>query len=139
MALKRQLTALIWAAAVLVAAQFLPGVAQAHSGHDHASHSVAVASSELSAEPAKPAEATRAAAVTELASADSDAMPAAPSGGCNGSCCGTGAGCCGAALLFSPSAALPKVGVARQPIGSASPIPPGIDPDALRKPPKSFA
>lgn len=138
MALKRQLLTLLWAAAVLIAAQFLPSVAQAHAGHDHASHSVAVAVPDRLVDADKSAEAERAAAPTELASVDSGTIPAAPSSGCNGSCCGTGNACCGAILLFS-SAALPDVGAGRQPVGTASSAPPGIDPDALRKPPKSFA
>jgi hypothetical protein len=138
MALKRQLATLLWAATVLAAAQFLPSIAQAHAGHDHASHSVAVALPDRPADTDKSAEAEQAAAPAELASVDSNATPAAPSGGCNGSCCGTGNACCGAILLFSP-AALPDVGVGRQPVGTASSAPPGIDPDALRKPPKSFA
>ena len=143
MVLKRQLAALIWAATVLIAAQFLPSVAQAHAGHNHASHSVAAAHDVAAAlsghvvDSAESAKAERAAAPTELASVNSNTIPAAPSGGCNGSCCGTGSACCGAILLFS-SAALPDVGVGQQPVGTASSAPPGIDPDALRKPPKSF-
>lgn len=138
MALKRQLATLLWAAAILIAAQFLPSVAQAHAGHDHASPSVVAALSDHVADPAKSAEAERAAEPAELASVDSSIIPAAPSNGCNGSCCGTGNACCGAVLLFS-SAALPDVGVGQQPVGTASSAPLGIDPDALRKPPKSFA
>ena len=144
MVLKRQLAALIWAATVLIAAQFLPTVAEAHAGHDHASHSVAAAHgvaaplSDHVVDPAESANAERAAAPTELASVNSNNIPAAPSGGCNGSCCGTGNACCGAVLLFS-SAVLPDVGGGQQPVGTASSAPPGIGPDALRKPPKSFA
>ena len=138
MALKRQLATLFWAATVLVAAQFMPSIAQAHAGHDHTSHSVAVAFSDRLADPDKSADAERAAAPAELASVNSNTIPAVPSGGCNGSCCGTGNACCGAVLLFS-SATLPDVGVGQQPVGTASSAPPGIDPDALRKPPKSFA
>jgi hypothetical protein len=135
---KRQLATLLWAAAVLIAAQFLPSVAQAHAGHDHASPSVVAALSDHVADPAKSAEAKRAAAPAELASVDFSTIPAAPSSDCNGSCCGTGNACCGAILLFS-SVSLPDVGAGQQPVGTASSAPPGIDPDALRKPPKSFA
>ncbi len=138
MALKRQLSTLLRAAAVLIAAQFLSSVAQAHAGHDYASPSVVAALSDHVADPAKSAEAKRAAAPTELASVDSSTIPAAPSSGCNGSCCGTGNACCGAILLFS-SVCLPDVGAGQQPVGTANSAPPGIDPDALRKPPKSFA
>lgn len=139
MALKRQLSTLLWAAVVLIAAQFLPGVAHAHAGHDHVSPLVVVALSEHVADPAKSAEAKRAAALAELASVDSRTIPAAPSGGCNGSCCGTGTTCCGAVVLFTSGAVLPDVGVARQPMGTAGTAPPGNHPDALRKPPRSFA
>lgn len=138
MALKRQLAALIWAATVLIAAQFLPSVAQAHAGHDHASHGVEFAISDRIADTGKSPEAERATVPTELLSLDSNSIPGAPSGGCNGSCCGTGAACCGAVLLFS-SATLPDIDVGQQPVGVVSSAPPGIDPDALCKPPKSFA
>jgi hypothetical protein len=138
MALKRQLATLLWAATVLIAAQFLPSVAQAHGGHDHASQSVVAALSDHVVDPAKSAEANRTTAQAEVASVDFGTIPVAPSGGCNGSCCGTGNACCGAILLFS-SVSLPDVGVGQQPVGTASSAPPGIDPDALRKPPKSFA
>ena len=143
MVLKRQLAALIWAATVLIAAQFLPSVAHAHAGHDHASHSVAAAHgvaaplSDHVVDSAESAKAER--ALTELASVDSRTIPGAPSSGCNGSCCGTGNACCGGAILLFSSATLPDVGVGQQPVGTASTAPPGIDPDALRKPPKSFA
>ncbi|MGE3148556.1 MAG: hypothetical protein AB7K04_05750 [Pseudorhodoplanes sp.] len=138
MGLKRQLATLLWAAAVLIAAQLLPSFAQAHAGHDHASQSVVAALSDHVADPAKSTEAKRAAASAELASVDSSTIPAAPATGCNGSCCGTGNACCGAILLFS-SVSLPEVGAGQQLVGTASSAPPGIDPDALRKPPKSFA
>jgi hypothetical protein len=142
MALKRQLAALIWAATVIIAAQFLPSIAQAHPGHDHVSSSVAATHGSAAAlsdhHTADPTEAERAAVPVELATIDFDTVPAVPAGGCNGSCCGTGSACCGAILLFS-SIALPDVGAGRQPVGSASSAPPGADPDTLHRPPKSFA
>jgi len=133
MALKRQLAILLWAAAVLIAAQ-LPSVAQAHAGHDHAAPSAVAI---LSVHDADPAKAKRAAAPAELSSVEDRIIPAAPSSG-NCSCCGTGSACCGAIYLFAP-AVLPDVSIERQPVGTASSVPPGIDLDALRKPPKSFA
>ena len=138
MALKRQLATLLWAAAVLIAAQFLASIAHAHAGHDHVSPDVTAALSDHVADSAKSDEVKRAAVPAELASADSTTIPAIPSGGCNGSCCGTGSACCCAILVLS-SAALPDVRVGQQPVGTAMSAPPGIDPDALRKPPKSFA
>jgi hypothetical protein len=139
MALKRQLAALVWAAAVIVAAQFLASVAQAHAGHDHASHSAVVVSVDRVADTDKSAEAEQITAPVELVSVDSNPIPAVPSSGCNGSCCGTGTTCCGAVVLFASAASLPDVGVGRQPLGLASAALPGIHPGALRKPPKSFA
>jgi hypothetical protein len=136
---KQQLAALIWAAIVLIAAHFVPSVAQAHAGHEHASHSVAVASLDRVADTDKSAEAARVRAPAEFVSVDSNPIPAAPSGGCNGSCCSTGTTCCGAVGLFTSAASLPDVGVGRQPLGLASAALPGIHPGALRKPPKSFA
>ena len=138
MALKRQLATLFWAATVLIAAQFLPSVAQAQAGHDHALLGVAISLSDRVTDTDR-SEAERATAPTELLSVDSDNIPAAPFGGCNGSRCGTGTACCGAVLLFSSAATLPDVGIARQPVDAAGSAPRGIDPDTLRKPPKSFA
>jgi hypothetical protein len=143
MMLTRLLSALICAATVLVTAQFLPNVAQAHGGHDHA-NSVAftspdhVTNSGLHGDDAAgSAKTKRAAEHTEVA--PSDTIPATPSGTCTGSCCGNGVACCGAAFLFPPAVTLPDIGIARQPVITASLGPTGIDPDALRKPPKSLA
>ena len=144
MALKRTFAALIWGATVIVAAQFLPSIAQAHAGHDHASYSVvaatggATASSDQAIDSTELAEKKREVTPTEFTSVDSNTIPAGSSGGCNGSCCGTGSACCGAILQFL-SVSLPDVRAGRQPVGSGSSAPPGINPDALRKPPKSLA
>jgi hypothetical protein len=141
----RPLAALICAVTVLVTAQFLPSVAQAHSGHDHASSSIAVTSSNVAdpasraVDPAGPTDPGRSEPQTEFVSASPDSIPTVPAGACNGSCCGKGAACCGAVFLFPPAVALPDVDIARQPVVAASSVPPGVDPDALRKPPKSLA
>lgn len=145
MMLTRPLAALICAATVLVTAQFLPGVAQAHGGHDHANSVSAVSSANVTdptsngVDLAGPINPEQAAPRTEFVSASPDSIPNAPAGACNGSCCGKGAACCGAVFLFPPAVALPDVDIARQPVIAASSAPPGVDPDALRKPPKSLA
>jgi len=145
MMLTRLLSALSFVVTVLVTAQFLPNVAQAHGGHDHTLSRVALAAPDHDTGGVdrigapNSAKTKRAAEHTEIASALFDTDPAAPSGSCNGSCCGIGASCCGAAFLFLPAAALPEIGIARQPVIPASSAPPGIDPDALCKPPKSLA
>ena len=146
MMLTRPLAALICAATVLVTAQFLPSLAQAHSGHDHASNNVAVTSSANVADlashgidPAGPTNPERSEPQTEFVSASPDNISTVPAGACNGSCCGKGTACCGAVFLFPPAMALPDVDIARQPVIAASSAPQGVDPDALRKPPKSLA
>ena len=148
MMLARPFTALICAVTVLVIAQFLPSLAQAHSGHEHASNSIGVTLANIAdpashgvdpAGPAGPSNPEQAAPQTEFVSAFPDSIPNAPAGACNGSCCGKGAACCGAVFLFPPAVTLPDVGIARQPVITASSAPTGIDPDALRKPPKSLA
>ena len=139
--LTRLLSALICAVTVLVTAQLLPNAAQAHGGHDHA---VAVTSPDHvtntglhGVDATGSAKTQRAAEHTEVA--PSDTIPATPSGACTGSCCGNGVACCGAAFLFPPAVALPDIDIGRQPAITASSAPSGIDPDALRKPPKSLA
>jgi hypothetical protein len=133
---------------VLSAAWLMPSLASAHTGHSH--H--AAAATETTVAPAKPAdttpttggpttttprtEITRAATI---ASIDSAAVGGGDSG-CATHCCGSAAGmtCCGAAL--APEIAIGPVLAGSQILSfeHASALL-GQPPEALPKPPKSFA
>lgn len=142
MPMKHQLVRFLALAAV-VAAFAVPSGAWAHEGHAH-HHAPVVATA---ANPAPDDAATRKAPPVQVIvtlAADTARSSIAGSGcaptDCGSHCCGGAAGmaCCGAALapdtLWLP--ALP--GSARLVIPRVPPLP-GLPPEALPKPPKSFA
>jgi hypothetical protein len=59
-------------------------------------------------------------------------------GPCTGSCCGAGAGCCGAALIGS-IAELPDIGTAVRGPSRIVDRRSGVIPDGLARPPRTFA
>jgi hypothetical protein len=135
MALKRHMAAMLWAAIVLIVAQIVPTVAQAHVHHHHAvsamaapqAHGIKIAS----------IDANRAAtAVVTSAMWDSDAgassVPCKDRHGCADSCC-----CCPALASTPPDGvlALPRVRDFNEP---TAPARRGIDPEGLARPPRSF-
>ena len=137
--MNRQLAAVIWAAVLLIAVQFVSSVAQAHAGHSHAPTVVVTPSTDDIAQRVSVDEAENASASVEISAADRSIDPdAAPSGSCNGSCCGNGVSCCGPALLPASADAPPLTCKASAPPGLGDPMRSGIDPEALPKPPKSF-
>jgi hypothetical protein len=129
---------------VLSAAWLMPSLASAHTGH---SHHAAAATETTVAPSAKPADTApiTAAARTEIArtatvtSIDGAAVGGGDSG-CASHCCGAAAGmtCCGAAL--TPETVIGPV-LADSQILSFEPASAllGQPPEALPKPPKSFA
>jgi hypothetical protein len=134
------LTRIFWAVIVLIAVQFAPAVALAHSGHSHERISV-------SSEPANGPEVHKAGVALPGMRHDAElrnshqtlAGKTDGSGICVGGCCGSGMACCGAALNADPfSNLLPPLGSLRTTLLNA-PNQSGIDPQALRKPPRSFA
>jgi hypothetical protein len=141
MALKRHLAAVIWAAVLVVAVQCAPGIALAHGGHNHAPAPHAVPSPSDEDVPQAGGDAAQNAAPSmEIAAPDRRVDPATtPSGACNGSCCGKGTSCCGPALPPAGAAGPPLHCRAPPPFEGGGPMRSGIDPEALPKPPKSFA
>ena len=141
MALKRQLAGLIWAAVLVIAVQLVASAALAHAGHSHAPAVVATPSSaETAPQQASVDEAEHASASAEISEAQRRIDPGvAPSGACNGSCCGNGVSCCGPALLPASADTPPLTCKAMAPPGLGDNARSGIDPEALPEPPKSFA
>jgi hypothetical protein len=138
--LNSRLAILIWAAMVLVAAQFVAGLASAHPGHAHGNPAVshlsgahAIYQSHAQKE-AEPAVSKR--AELSVVSLDEIELPvSAQTGGCTAGCCGHGIGCCGAALA-PVSNSLPESSTRKQIFSFGYDRGSGVDPDALARPPR---
>jgi hypothetical protein len=138
MVLAAQLMRMMAAAIVVIAVQFLSLPAQAHSGHVHAHHGMAAHSHTAVTDDGQ-AQHVHAAQPAELRSADQELPNAAAVGSnCTTGCCGFGVSCCGGTALavvldqHPPSARSSSIGLERDAATR------GIDPDALRKPPRSL-
>jgi hypothetical protein len=143
MMLAAKLMRMMTAAIALIAVQFMALPAQAHVGHGHMHghglHAHAHHHAAAVYQQAGPADADRAAQPAELRSADQQPMGASDTGnGCVGGCCGSGVSCCGGTVLAPvadqtpPSVRSSSIQLERDAITA------GIDPDALRKPPRSL-
>jgi hypothetical protein len=142
MARKLQL-ANVLAAVIVIAAFAVPSLATAHEGHAHHTATVQKAAPATSqTQLHEPAAAKATANVASLTAArGTDASGAARStDGCASHCCGGSAGmtCCGAAL--APDLFWVALYRASVPFAARPDLPPsGLPPEALPKPPKSFA
>jgi len=136
-----QLMRMLGAVIALIAVQVVPLPAQAHAGRVHGMHAHhASPHHHAAAVDADHDRATSAAQAAELRSTDQ--LPAGNSDtahGCANGCCGSGMSCCGGtALIVAADQPLPttrssSLGLERSAAAG------GIDPDALRKPPRSLA
>jgi hypothetical protein len=136
---KRQLVALIWVAIVAIGGQLLPTVALAHAGHSHTRDLISTGD-RGNADHATPLNAKGIErGVTEIAVAGVDVDGSAfPSATCNGGCCSSGFSCCAPVMLPEPVAHLPVPLSGLALVRSGTPMRPGVDPESLPKPPKSF-
>ena len=151
MSLGRQIVGFASAALVAALMLFAPTSAQAHMGHDHGAstrmlHSEAAPPSQTSA--GQPSQARS----VQQASASSHDQASASShdevyrrvkddqrdGNCTGGCCGNGLGCCGA-VLIAPLQDLPDIAYHGTEFLSDFAYRPGIDSDALSRPPRILA
>jgi hypothetical protein len=141
---RRRLAALIWAAIFSIAAQFVAGSASAHSGqsHDHTADSHFSSAAPLPHDGnATEQEQLIRSEKTELSASTPEGavLPASPgSGGCIGGCCGNGIACCGA-VLASCSNCLPDFRTQTEIVSLAFEYRSGIDPEPLRRPPRTLA
>jgi hypothetical protein len=129
----------ILAAVVLIAAVVVPSMAFAHEGHQAPSAAKAMpASSETQA--AKKAVVAVANAAALRTARGSLPVVVGVLTDCSGHCCGGAAGmaCCGAALVPDPCS-FPLFGASLPFLIRDVPPLQGIPPEALPKPPKSFA
>lgn len=110
-------------------------VASSHIAADHVAP-IHVAAAQSADEAGAPAAAGQAVHELRVASGESPADPI-DTGGCAVGCCGPGVSCCGAALaILAPAGGMPPplralmLGFAQPATGA------GVDPEALRKPPR---
>jgi hypothetical protein len=142
MARKLQLASIL-AAVIVIAAFAVPSLATAHEGHGHHTATVQKAAPAPSQMPASELAAAVERGVVEASLTTAPAPAGAVDSaidGCASHCCGgsTGMTCCGAALAPDPfCVALFRASV---PFAVSRDLPPsGLPPEALPKPPKSFA
>jgi hypothetical protein len=134
----------ILAAVIVIAAFAVPSLATAHEGHAHHTATVQKAAAAPSQTRSSVQAATVERGVIEASLTAAAPAPAGPVGSavdsCASHCCGGSAGmtCCGAALAPDPfCVALFRASV---PFAVSRDLPPsGLPPEALPKPPKSFA
>ena len=140
MNLRHQLVRVMGAAIVLIAAYLMPTVAQAHAGHVHAAPAAVAAAT--SASPDNSATAAKAAPYDAIAKTvavlRADRSTQAPAR-CKGFCCGVNMSCCAPALAPEAATLVPLPAPSRLVLIYQAPARPGIDPEALPKPPRSFA
>ncbi|MFY9294845.1 MAG: hypothetical protein WAP03_29805 [Methylorubrum rhodinum] len=161
MTLDRHIARLLAVVIVMIAASFGVSVAQAHQGHAHRHASTAAAAPVATApvQAAKPVAAPVAVnTASKLVGAFALLAQTAPRttrtafavsafnaddcddcGGCNGLCCGMGMVCCHSALTSAcVTAALPPMLAILVPVLQQT-ARPSLTPEALPKPPRSFA
>jgi len=141
MRLDRQLARILAAVIVMIAAYLAPSAVQAHPGHtEPMSATVAVQDAgsarwDLPAAIAMTADAETA----EVAMNAANPNIPAPIKRCNGlCCCSSGMACCAHALA-PESGSLSELTAARLTAAPDVLARPGVDPEALPKPPRSFA
>ncbi len=137
----------ILAAIVMIVAYFVPSAVQAHAGHAHLETKLVTVTALDPGSARLDITAVTAAVATEIEAAQVTTDPAypadpdtpAPTKRCNGLCCGSAsAACCAHAL--APELGLSPTPTAARLIAIVNSLArPGVDPEALPKPPRSFA
>ena len=141
MRLERQLVHMLVAAITLIAAYLVPSSADAHGNHLHEFPAVSASELASAGRPDVPAVTAQDASASpdEVSARRALAGQLVPVKGCNGLCCDTGVACCLHALAPEAGGVVPQckaVRPARLPNLFARP---GIDPEALPKPPRTIA
>ncbi len=149
---KQRMAIFIWATILVVAAQFFASSAFAHGGHSHdhgsANHrpTMGYFAPEHVQQNINPSESIYAvqppsADVMILTTGGMSAPLAADaaSNGCGTGCCGAGIGCCGGACLADAMNALPDFRPTRETISALFEYGSSINPEALKRPPRTLA
>jgi hypothetical protein len=134
---------MIWVAIFVIAAQFVASSAFAHSSHSHDhlafSPSSAAHGTHQTKSMSQPQVLEAENANLSVASSLGGDVPApTQSSKCTGGCCGNGIGCCGA-VIAAPLNLLADLGARNSGILFAAYPNSGIDPEALRRPPRTIA
>jgi hypothetical protein len=135
---KQHLQRMMGAVIVMIACLVASPAAYAHSGHEHFASSVANTDVAPVMDAATPVEGQQAAlASVYLKAQASPAIPAPKSKRCTGGCCTSSHACC-VVNLPVPSGAthVPAISAVRAFL--EPPLRDGLDPEALRKPPRSL-
>jgi hypothetical protein len=149
MVIWKRFAGLIWAAIVVVALQFVPTAARAHSGHDHHPSRQHV-SQQHQAQPSSAAtkqavgvhqgddaiDAARPAVEWKAPPSVEGVVPA--SAACVGGCC-SGMGCCAAAAIAAAGPPLPQHDGSAEIVAFQGARPGGTGPDGLKRPPRTLA
>ena len=141
MRLNRPIVHILVAAVALIAAYLVPSAVEAHPGHHHP-EPAQVTLADVSLDDiagAFAADASSRTGASVAASASGAGVPT-PGKACNGLCCASsGLACCAHALVADQGAAVPDAASARAPRLADTGHRPGVDPEALPKPPRTFA
>ncbi len=149
MTLSRQLARLMAVVIVMIAASFAASVAQAHEGHAH--H----ASPSMASQPVEAAPLVSVDAVALLATITVKAVTASPSDqlasaampratgasdtGCHGVCCSMGGACCFSGIVADAESGLLPLTMPKRLVAASQARLSSLPPEALPKPPRSFA
>lgn len=146
MTLDRHLARLLAAVIVMIAATLGVSVAQAHEGHVHHPRTAHVSDPVQTAPAAAKADTSTVTAVTRqpaalvlALAAQAGADDLGRTGGCDGQCCAMGMACCHAAVTPATLLSVPLQGASAGMPTAQQSLPPSLAPEALPKPPRSFA
>ena len=139
MGLDRQLMHSLVAAIVLLAAYLVPSAAEAHAGHHHHARAAVSAPHVNPVEPQSAITTTSAEVGTQIWVTEPAPDTPMRAKGCNGLCCGMGVACCVHALVAESGAVAPVRTAARPIRVPELALRPGVDPEALPKPPRPLA
>jgi hypothetical protein len=137
----RQLAMALRIAIVMIAVALFPANALAHTGHDHARDAISSGTHAHSPDRDqinKQTSAGKAAPVTHLAATAVNGRRAVASGMCNNGCCASGFSCCAPVMLSDHGLNLCRHARDSEVVRRGPLLRPGIHPDTLPKPPKSF-
>ena len=136
---RRNLARSVCAAFLILGAQFVATLANAHAGHSHDPRAPIAALSSPRAQIGESAHRGHAMKPQRRAVAEADnRMTVDPALACTAGCCTAGMGCCAVAFLHAVNAmgGLPRCGTV---VLVRVERPPGITPEAVPRPPKYLA
>ena len=138
MTLAQAYARLLAAAMVLIAVCLMPSFAWAHGSHGHPSVHAAAHQDHGAPKSAAPADWTVASQTVAILTALAPARSSESDFGCLMGCCGAGSTCCSGVMPVTATSSPPIRPQLRSILPRDLVAADGIDPDALRKPPRTF-